>query len=48
MLPIMKKLNRRHVLDQDGLNYGDVKIQEPGERNKTSGGCSVLITLLLN
>ena len=44
----MKKVNRRQVLDQDGLNYAEVKIQEPGETNKASGGCSMLTTLLLN
>lgn len=48
MLPIMKKSNRRQILDQDGLNYGKVKIKEPGETNKASGGCTTLITLLLN
>lgn len=48
MLPVMKKANRRQVLDQDGSNYGEVKIKEPRETNKASGGCSMMVTLLLN
>lgn len=48
MLPIMKEANRRQVLEQNGLNYGEVKIQEYGKTNKSSGGCSMSTTLLLN
>lgn len=40
----MKK-NRRQILDQDRLNYGEVKIQEAGETNKISADCSIFITL---